>query len=91
MTAKTRTIEVDEATACALESLAAERGVSFAELVAGMAALESVSVAVSPEEVDELDRQWAAIRAGEPTIPHEDMARWLQTWGTPEFKPWRSR
>ena len=91
MTAKTRTIEVDEATARALESLAAERGVSTTELVAGMVALESASVALSPEEVDELDRQWAAIRAGEPTIPHEDVTRWLQTWGTPEFKPWRSR
>jgi len=91
MTAKIRTIEVDEATACALESSAAERGLSVAELVAGMAALQSAAVVLSPEELDELDRQWAAIKAGEPTVPHEDVARWLRTWGTPEFKPWQSR
>jgi predicted transcriptional regulator len=91
MTAKTRTIEVDEATACTLESLAAERGLSVAELVAGMVALESAPITLSPEDLDELDRPWAAIKSGEPTTPHEDVAKWLQTWGTPEFKPWRSR
>jgi predicted transcriptional regulator len=91
MTAKTLTIEVDEATACTLESLAAERGLSVAELIAGMVAFEGAPVALSPEELEELDRRWAAIKAGAPTIPHEDVARWLRTWGTPEFKPWRSR
>ena len=91
MTAKTRTIEVDEATASALESSAAERGLSVSELVAGMAALQGSPVVLSAEELDELDRQWEAIKAGEPTIPHEDVARWLQTWGTPEFRPWHRR
>ena len=85
------TIEVDEATSRALESLAEERGLSVAELIARMVALESAPVTLPPEELDELDRRWAAIKAGEPTIPHEDVARWLETWGTPEFKPWRSR
>ena len=90
MTAKTRTIELDEATASALESCAAERGLSVSELVAGMTALQSASFALSPEEEDDIDRQWAAIKAGdEPTIPHEEVARWLRTWGTSEFKPWR--
>jgi predicted transcriptional regulator len=91
MTAKTRTIEVDDATARALESLAAERGLSVAELIAGMVALESAPAVLTSEELDELDRHWAAIKAGEPTIPHEDVARWLETWGRPDFKPWRSR
>jgi predicted transcriptional regulator len=89
MTAKTRTIELDEATASALESCAAERGLSVSEFVAGMTALQGPSIALSSEDEDELDRQWAAIKAGEPTIPHEDVARWLQTWGTSAFKPWR--
>jgi predicted transcriptional regulator len=40
------------------------------------------------EDIAELDRRWAKIAAGEPTIPHEDVVRWLNTWGTPEYKPW---
>ena len=88
MAAKTRTIELDEATASALESCAAERGLSVSEFVAGMTALQEASFALSSEDEDELDRQWTAIKAGEPTIPHEDVARWLQTWGTSAFKPW---
>jgi len=43
------------------------------------------------EELAELDRQWAAIEAGEPTVPHEEVAHWLATWGTPAFKPWHER
>jgi len=91
MAAKTRTIELDEATASALESSAAERGVSVSELVAGMTALQRSPVVLSSEELDDLDRQWAAIKAGEPTVSHDDVARWLQTWGTPEFRPWHRR
>jgi predicted transcriptional regulator len=84
-------IEVDETTASALESCAAERGLSVSELVAGMTALQSAPVSLSSEELDELDRQWAAIKAGEPTVPHEEVARWLRTWGTPAFRPWHNR
>jgi predicted transcriptional regulator len=88
MSAKTRTIEVDEATACALETLAAKWGLSVAELVAGMVGLESAPVALSSGE---LDGRWSAIKAGKPKVPHEDVARWLETWGTPDFNPWQSR
>jgi hypothetical protein len=27
----------------------------------------------------------------EATVAHEDVARWLETWGTPAFKPWHDR
>ena len=91
MSAKTRTIEVDEATASALETSAAERGLSVSELVAGMTALQSTPAVLSAEECDELDRQWAAIKEGVPTTPHDEVAQWLQTWGTPQFKPWHRR
>jgi hypothetical protein len=40
--------------------------------------------------LDELDRQWAAIKAGEPTVAHDDVVRWLDTWGTPGFRPWQA-
>jgi predicted transcriptional regulator len=45
-------------------------------------------VEVSAAELAELDRQWAAIKSGEPTVAHEDVVRWLDTWGTPSFTAW---
>jgi predicted transcriptional regulator len=80
---KTRNIEVDEGTAAALESRAAERGVSVSQIVA-----ELVPLAIDSDAIAELDRRWAAIEAGEPTVPHDQVARWLKTWGTPAFRPW---
>lgn len=91
MTASKRTIEVDDVTAAALESRAAEAGLSVAELVAEMFALGGAPAKLSPVEVAELDRRWTSIKGGEPTVPHEDVVRWLDTWGTPGFRPWNSR
>ena len=86
-----RTIEVDDATAAALETRATEAGLSVSELLADMVARRSEPAEASHAELAELDRQWAAIKAGEPTVPHEEVVRWLDTWGTPRFKPWNSR
>jgi predicted transcriptional regulator len=83
MAASKRTIEVDDATAAALESRAVEAGLSVTELLAETFAPAGASVQVAPAELAELDRHWAAIKAGEPTTPNEDVVRWLQTWGTP--------
>ena len=86
-----RTIEVDDKTAAALELRAAEAGLSVPELLAEMVALEGVSAQLSTAEMSALDRQWAAIKAGEPTVAHDDVVRWLDTWGTPRFRPWKSQ
>lgn len=92
MTAKTRTIEVDEATAATLQRRADAQGLSVAALVAGMTALQGAPVVLPHEELAELDRQWDAIVAGrETTVPHDEVARWLETWGTPAYKPWPVR
>lgn len=91
MRAKTHIIEIDAATAATLESRATEQGLSVSELVAEMTMLQGTPVVASSEEIAELDRQWAAVKAGEPTVPHDDVARWLETWGTPAFKPWREQ
>jgi hypothetical protein len=91
MNVKLRNIEVDDATATALEARAAAVGVSVPELVAQLVSLASGSAKVSPAELDDLDRQWAAIKAGEPTVVHADVVRWLDTWGTPDFRPWQGR
>jgi hypothetical protein len=87
MTATKRTIEIDGATAAALERRAAETGLSVAELLAAIVA----PIEASPSDVAKLDRQWSAIKAGAPTVPHGDVVRWLDTWGTPGFKPWNGR
>lgn len=86
-----RTIEVDDATAAALESRAAEVGLSVPELLAEMVALEGVSAQVPVADMSELDRQWAAIKAGEPTVDHDHVVRWLDTWGTPHFRSWKGQ
>jgi predicted transcriptional regulator len=85
MTATKRTIEVDDATAAALEARATEAGLSVSELLADMVA-HRASAEASPAELAELDRQWASIKSGEPTVPHQDVVRWLDTWGTPGFR-----
>ncbi len=85
---KTQTIEIDEATAVTLKVRAAEHGLSISELVAKMTALQDMAAAISPEDVAELDRQWASVNAGEPTVSHKDVVHWLKTWGTPAFRPW---
>lgn len=90
MTNAKRTIEVDAATAAALESRAAEAGLTVTELLAETF-VRRAPAELSRADVAELDRQWDAIRAGEPTVAHEAVVRWLDTWGTPGFRPWNGR
>jgi predicted transcriptional regulator len=75
-----------------LERQAAERGVSVAELLADLAkrALSGDAVAVRSEadHVAELDRRWADAQQGKPPVPHDRVVHWLETWGTPSFRPW---
>jgi predicted transcriptional regulator len=87
MNVKFRTIEVDDATAAALETRAAEVGLSVAEL---LAEIVGAGAKLPDAELSALDRQWAAIKAGESTTPHEDVVRWLDTWGTPGFTGWKA-
>jgi predicted transcriptional regulator len=87
---RTRTIEIDAATANELEARAATRGVSVREMVAELVADEA-ALSADGDDIAELDRQWAAIEAGTATVPHDKVARWLETWGTPAFKPWRDQ
>jgi predicted transcriptional regulator len=90
MASKTDTIEVDQATADALRTRAAERGISVAEFLAEVVS-QSAPIAATAADIAELDRRWAKVAVGEPTISNEEVVRWLDTWGTPAFKPWRDR
>jgi hypothetical protein len=92
MNVKIRQIEVDAETAAALEARAAEVGLSVREeLLAEMVGLEKMPAKLSSEEQSVLDRQWTAVKAGEPTVAHADVVRWLDTWGTSAFRPWKGQ
>jgi predicted transcriptional regulator len=84
-------IEVDEQTADVLQTRAAELGVTVSELVAELAMLESEPISIEADDIAELDRRWKTIEAGRRTVPHERVVRWLRTWGTARFQPWRGR
>ena len=84
-------IEIDERTADVLHARAAELGVTVSELVAELATLDSAPIAVDSDEIAELDRRWKKIEAGQPTVPHERVVRWLRTWGTPRFRRWQDQ
>ena len=88
MTARTHTIEVDEATAAALKARAAARGVTVSQLVVELLVIADELSIVDSEEIAELDRRWAAVQGQHATVPHENVVRWLKTWGTAAFKRW---
>lgn len=84
--ADTHTIQVDAETADALARQAAERGITIPELVAELA------LVAEADDLAELERRSLAISNGtEKTIPHEEVVRWLETWGTPAFRPWSAK
>jgi hypothetical protein len=90
MNIKFQKIEIDSQTAEELKARAADRGISVSELLADLIR-ESGPVAADADEIAELDRRWAAVERGGATISHEKVVRWLQTWGTPAFRPWRDQ
>lgn len=85
------TIEIDEATADTLKARAAERGVSVARFVAELVNHESAPLAVDSDEIAELDRRWTKVQVGDATVPHDEVVRWLDTWGTPAYRPRQDR
>jgi hypothetical protein len=88
---KTRTIELDEATATALKDRAAERGMTVPDLVAEYLAGDRAPAIANAEQIAELDQRWTAVAVGQATVKHAKVVRWLETWGTPTFKPWRDQ
>ena len=44
-------------------------------------------------DIEDPEAEEAALRAGEADIaagrmvPHEEVAKWLETWGTPDYAP----
>ena len=90
MTIKVKTIEIDAATAEALEARAAAEGVSISTLIAELMGIDR-ELGFADTDVSELDRRWQAIEAGEKTVPHDRVVEWLESWGKSAFKPWRDQ
>ncbi len=91
MTIKLRKIEIDAATADALEARAAARGITVSELLAELVAPETAPGFSEAETVAELDRRWKSVETGGKTVPHEKVVRCLESWGTPAFRAWRDQ
>ncbi|MGE0213517.1 MAG: hypothetical protein AB7S41_17645 [Parvibaculaceae bacterium] len=88
MSARTRFLELDAATAAMLEQRAAARGLTVAELVAELADRDIEPVQAEAEEIVDLDAEWSAV-AADGAVPHAKVVRWLQSWGTDDFRSWR--
>jgi hypothetical protein len=86
---KTRSIEVDDNTATALTQRA-ERGMSVPELGAELVTLEAGPVVAEAADIAELDRRWKLFEAQQQVAADAHVVRWLESWGTPAFRSWRS-
>jgi len=84
-------IELDETASATLSERAAERGLSISQLIVELLDDKSAAVDVSREQIAELDRRWAAHKSKAAATPHSNVVRWLDTWGTPAFEPWRDQ
>ena len=91
MNSKMHTIELDEATATALKERAEERGMTVPDLLAEFVRGDRDPVSVDGDQIAELDRRWAVVEAQQQTVPNDKVVRWLETWGTPAYKPWREQ
>lgn len=80
-------IEVDRHTAEVLQTRAAELGVTVAQLIAELAALDGAPRAADADEVAELDRRSGRAAEGS-RVPHDHVVQWLRTWGMSGFRPW---
>ena len=96
---KRRTIEIDEVTADVLEARAAARGLSVAELIAGLAwvdrALPPDLQAMfdradgpwSPEVLAEDARRLAEFQRTREGVPFAEVKSWMESWLTPSKRP----
>jgi hypothetical protein len=85
------TIEIDETTSVVLKERAAERGMTVSELISELVDDKSAAADVGAEQIAELDRRWAAHQSKRAATSHGKVVRWLDSWGTPAFQPWRDQ
>jgi len=47
-------------------------------------------MAAEHAEIVELDRRWEAFLSQSHVLSDDEVISWLRTWGTQEFKKWRT-
>jgi len=99
MNPKTRMIEVDRATAKALDERAAELGTTVAEFIAEMVGvddswpkgLEQMRSAGrgpwAPSVLAEDARRYEAFERTGEGVPWDEVQAWIRSWGTPDELP----
>lgn len=88
---KNSTIQVDESTAAALARRASARGQSISEVIADLIADHESVVEKDSAQITELERRWERFNKQPSTVPHDQVVRWLETWGTANYRPLSSR
>ena len=85
--AKTQTIEIDTVTAAALERHASARGQSVSQVVAELVAHVGTMAETGSGQIAELERRWDRFQKQTETASHDQVVRWLDTWGTAAYGP----
>ena len=103
MNVKHRKIEIEAATADALEAQAVARGISVSELLADFVAADRLPLDFeamraagrgpwAPEILAEDARRLAAFQSTREGVPWIEVKAWMQSWGTPnELAPPKPR
>ncbi len=87
MAVKTETIEIDWETARTLQERAAKR-TSVSQIVSELASADDDPPESDLSALAELERRWKSVQSGGRTISHDKVVGWLESWGTPKFRPW---
>jgi hypothetical protein len=99
MTIKLRKIEIDAATADALEARAAARGITVSELLESLLGAdeslppewEAMRAAGqgpwAPEALAEVARRYDEFKRTRMGVPWEEVKAWMESWGTPNVLP----
>jgi predicted transcriptional regulator len=84
-------IDLPASLADRVKAAAAESGESVEALVGRALEAWLGDETEDTRSLAELERRWAAVQAGEKTVPNDAVVRWLETWGSPSFRPWRDQ
>ena len=83
-------IQVDQSVATALDARAVALGLTVSEFLETLMHSGPSAGEIADSALAELEKSWEQTTlAG--TVAHEDVAAWLQTWGTEQFRPWGTR
>jgi predicted transcriptional regulator len=84
-----RPIELDDEADAVLQRLARERGTEPDRIASD--AVRLFDELYGQAELEELNRRWAEFERTGKSYSLEEVEAWLETWGSPDFRPFRRR